>query len=324
MTFNYRKIFRKEVEIDAEAEERPTAGDRRDGRVYVYNEDIELAVNVAIATARPLLVRGPSGSGKSSLAQNVALKLGWRYYERVISSVTEARDLLWRFDSVRQLADATARNTKQYPPNRYLDPGPLWWAFSPKTAAMRGLDTPDDENVPRAEDPAKGVKSSDRAVVLIDEIDKADPDVPNNLLVPIGSLQFSIDYPERIIRAAEKKPPLLIITTNEERELPSAFIRRCVVTIFEKPSKDKLLDIARAHFGESNTGLFERLADYLFEVAMAKEAKGEIPPSTAEYLDAIAACRRLGIKASEKKNEWRQISRLILEKPQLPEASTRR
>jgi len=303
MAFDYKRIFRKEAEIPAEAEGRPTAGDRRDGRVYVYDDDVELAINVALATARPLLVRGPSGSGKSSLAQNVALKLGWRYYERVISSVTEARDLLWRFDSVRQLADATARSTTHYPPNRYLDPGPLWWAFSPKTATLRGLDEPDDENVPRADDPAKGVSASDRAVVLIDEIDKADPDVPNNLLVPIGSLQFSIDYPERIIKADAKKPPLLIITTNEERELPSAFVRRCVVTVFEKPSREKLLEIAREHFGESKAGLFERLADYLF--------------------DAIAACRRLGIKASEKQAEWKQISRLVLEKPQLPEAASR-
>jgi MoxR-like ATPase len=323
MAYDYKRVFRKESPIEAETEKGASAGDRRDGRVYVYDEEVELAVNVALATSRPLLVRGPSGSGKSSLAQNVALKLGWRYYERVISSVTEARDLLWRFDSVRQLADATSSSTRQYPPNRYLDPGPLWWAFSPKTAKLRGLEKADVENVPRAEDPAKGVRTSDRAVVLIDEIDKADPDVPNNLLVPIGSLQFAIDYPERIIKADPRKPPLLIITTNEERELPSAFVRRCVVTVFEKPSRPKLLEIAREHFGESKSGLFERLADYLFEVASAKEAKGEIPPSTAEYLDAIAACSRLGIRASEKREEWKQISRLILEKPQMPEGGNR-
>jgi MoxR-like ATPase len=144
----------RNAEIQAQPDS-TVAGDRRDGLVYLYDDDVELAVNVALATARPLLVRGPSGSGKSSLAQNVALKLGWRYYERVVSSITEARDLLWRFDSVRQLADATSRSTKQYPPNRYLDPGPLWWAFSPESAALRGLYEPDDENVPRALDPAR-------------------------------------------------------------------------------------------------------------------------------------------------------------------------
>jgi hypothetical protein len=96
-----------------------------------------------------------------------------------------------------------------------------------------------------------------------------------------------------------------------------------VVAVLEKPSKERLVEIASAHFGASKSGLYERLADYLVEVATGKEAKGEIAPSTAEYLDAIAACRRLGIKASHRKEEWNQISRLIFEKPQLPEASFR-
>lgn len=317
MALKYKRIFRSTAPVKAQAETRTTAGDRRDGLVYVYDDEIELAVNVALATSRPLLVRGPSGSGKSSLAQNVALKLGWRYYEHVISSVTEARDLLWRFDSVRQLSDATTKTEKatDYPPNRYLEPGVLWWAFHAASAELRGLTAPHPD-VPKAVDPAKGVRKSDRAVVLLDEIDKADPDVPNNLLVPLGSLQFSITYPERTIQADETKVPFVIITTNEERELPAAFLRRCVVVAVPGPPREKLLKIAEAHFGTKDARLFANVADFLEDIAKTKRQRGEPVPSTAEYLDAIAACRKLEVTVGSSNAAWTQVARAILEKPQ--------
>jgi MoxR-like ATPase len=316
MALSYRRIFKADGPLAKNATMYTTAGDRRDGRVYVYTDEIELAINVAIASARPLLVRGPSGSGKSSLAQNVALKLGWRYYEHVVSSVTEARDLLWRFDSVRQLADATAGTGREFSPNRYLQPGPLWWAFDPQSARLRGLSTESDDVLP-AEDPATGVRRSRRAVLLIDEIDKADPDVPNNLLVPLGSLQFRISYPERTIKADPDNLPFVMITTNEERELPAAFVRRCVVTTFDWPDRNKLLRIASEHFGASNNVLYEHLADRLGEVRAKKEAAGEIAPSTAEYLDAVAACISLAGKTGGRTAAWKEISRIVLEKPPL-------
>ncbi|HEX7153096.1 MAG TPA: AAA family ATPase [Thermoanaerobaculia bacterium] len=311
----YNRTFQREKPVPENVVPRSKAGDRRDGAVYVYDEKIELAVNVAIATARPLLVGGPSGSGKSSLAQNVALKLGWRYYEHVISSVTEARDLLWRFDSVRQLADATGK--KSYPPNRYIQPGALWWAFDPKSAALRGLDKADDDKVPQAKDPSEHNRDSRRAVVLLDEIDKADPDVPNNLLVPLGSLQFSLTYPEKTIAVPEgDEPPLIIITTNNERELPAAFVRRCIVTMFERPDRTRLLEIAREHFPKADGALFARIADFLDQVVKEKKKSGEAEPSTAEYLDAIAACDRLLANGELQKQSdtWKTIARVILEK----------
>jgi MoxR-like ATPase len=112
-------------------------GDRRDGLVYVYNDKIELAVNVALATRRPMLLRGPSGSGKSSLARNIARRLGWWYYEQVITSRTQARDLQWSFDTLRRLSDAQA-NQLETVTNSYIEPGVLWWAFDPVNAERRG------------------------------------------------------------------------------------------------------------------------------------------------------------------------------------------
>jgi MoxR-like ATPase len=222
---------------------------------------------------------------------------------------------LWKFDSVRQLADANVTAGKEYPPNRYLQPGPLWWAFDPASAKLRGLEKPHPD-VSEAKDPAKGVKSGEQAVVLLDEIDKADPDVPNNLLVPLGSLQFSIAYPERTISAPKENAPLVIITTNEERELPAAFLRRCVVIAVPQPRREKLLEIAGEHFEDGDPALFESIADKLEEVAKAKKLKKEPEPSTAEYLDAISACQRLKIKVGADSEAWKQVVRAILEKPQ--------
>src|SRR4051812_31436010 len=108
-------------------------GDLRHSGHYVYPPRAVLAVNVALVTQRPLLVRGPTGCGKSSLAREVARVLGWRLYERVITSRTEARDLLWRFDAVKRLSDAHAKDAKAE--GAYLNPGLLWWAMSHKTAA---------------------------------------------------------------------------------------------------------------------------------------------------------------------------------------------
>src|ERR1043165_3694438 len=170
-------------------------GDRRDGLVYVYNEQIELAINVALATHRPILIRGTSGSGKSSLARNVARRLKWWYYEQVVTSRTQARDLQWSFDTLRRLSDAQANNLKANA--AYIEPGVLWWALYPNGAARRGQ--PANHKLPPVENPGiappegkSTISTEAGAVVLLDEIDKADPDVPNNLLVPLGSLQFHL------------------------------------------------------------------------------------------------------------------------------------
>lgn len=285
-------------------------GDGRDGRVYVYYEDkIALAVNVAIVTRRPLLLSGPSGSGKSTLALNVALSLGWRYYEHVVTSKTEAADFLYRFDTIRRLNDAQAKETL-LPKAAYVEPGVLWWAFDRSGARRRG-----DESLPEklwADDPCK--IDAERAVVLIDEIDKAEADVPNALLVPLGSLQFPV---EPIVETVKTDvPPLIFITTNGERELPLAFMRRCVVLALKDPHEDQLVEIARAHITDAgdHEGLFRAVAKHIIGMGQGGAEKHRLRPSTAEYLDTLHACIKLGISPDDPR--FADLSHITLRKHQ--------
>ncbi|HEX7150332.1 MAG TPA: MoxR family ATPase [Thermoanaerobaculia bacterium] len=292
-------------------------GDQDDGTVYIYTEELELAVNVALATGRPLLLRGPSGAGKSSLAKNVAYILGWRYYHTVISSRTQAQDLLWRFDNVLRLSEALDAGKNVAPDAAYIQPGVLWWAFDPASAKRRGSDNP---TVPALPDPTLLSPDAARAVVLIDEIDKADPDVPNNLLVPLGSFMFHV--PELRVTVKTVTRPLIVITTNDERELPNAFIRRCVVTTLPRPTAKKLFEIAVRHFGPDRYSLYEPIAAILEQVAVAKERRNQHAPSTAEYLDAIAACMELGIVPGTSV-EWEAVVSALFNKPRTGDDPTK-
>lgn len=293
------------------------AGDRRDGAVYVYTEEIILAVNVALATGRPLLLRGPSGSGKSSLAGCAARVLGRRYYEEVVTSRTQARDFLWTFDTLRRLNDATAKALR--PPNEYVRPGPLWWAFDPETARWRGSPEAAGDMAP-LEDPgvrglgADSARNPNGAVVLIDEIDKADPDVPNNLLVPLGSLEFEMhEAGQESLRIQAKEAPLVLITTNDERELPNAFLRRCVILELDAPDTDRLVAIAEAHLKGGNPRFHRQIAELVG--AAADEPGTDVErPSTAEYLDALRTCLELKITPNQKPAEWEAIRRVTLTK----------
>lgn len=302
-----------------------TVGDRRDGQVYVYNDKIELAINVALATGRPVLVRGPSGSGKSSLARSVASGLGWRYYEQVITSRTQARDLLSVFDSLRRLGDAQARKLDEDTAH-YVEPGILWWAFDPASARRRGRPAQDEggkavEIKDAPADPGGGPKDADGAVILLDEIDKADPDVPNNLLVPLGSFEFSVR--ETGAQVAACRPLLVVVTTNDERVLPAAFMRRCVVLELDPPDEALLVKIAEEHFGPDAKEIYlpvaARVVKISSEGAAASQggAAGLRPaPSTAEYLDTVRACLELGISPLEDDEGWLALTQATLAKRQ--------
>lgn len=265
-------------------------GDQREGRVYVYNKDIVLAVNVALATGRPLLIYGPSGSGKSSLARNIAHFKKWRFIERVITSRTQARDLLYDVDLLKRLHDAQAaavtRETFASDMRPYIVPGPLWWAFDPHSARTFAPE-PTWEH------------QNERAVVLLDEIDKADPDVPNNLLVPLGSLGFEVEPVGETVTVAPARTPLVILTSNEERQLPPAFLRRCVelrITV----TRPRLLDIAHSHFPERRPWV-ERVG------ALVLPTEKDAPlPSPAEFVDWLRACDTLG------EEDWTSIKDIVI------------
>lgn len=304
---SYRKLFDPDVlRAQAPAFERPRRPFVAD---YEYDDSIILAVNVALATHRPLLLRGDPGSGKSTLAEDVARLLHRRYYEQVVSSSLEASDLLWRPDHVSRIADAQAgdRNARERPEN-YVQPGTLFWAIAPDTAAKLGKHDPELRTW-RLESPR-----SRPAVLLIDEIDKAEPDFPNDLLVPLGSLSFQVPALVQPIEVAPAMRPLVIVTTNEERDLPSAFLRRCVVLRLEVPGnnergRSRLQAIARQHFNEAELGsdTLAALMRRYFELHESAVKARVRTPGTAEFLDAARAVVALGgadVKAFVTNNEW--------------------
>src|SRR5258706_3210325 len=300
-------------------------GDRRDGLVYVYNEKIELAINVALATRRPMLIRGPSGSGKSSLARNVARRLKWWYYEQVVTSRTQARDLQWNFDTLRRLSDAQAQRLKAN--ESYIEPGVLWWAFDPVSAERRGQPkTANDKQTsrdPGIAPPAGKTRASSKpgAVVLLDEIDKADPDVPNNLLVPLGSLQFKVLETGLKIDVRASRHLLMLITTNDERVLPNAFMRRCVVLELEAPDEPQLIKIAKEHFGPDTRKIYAGIAKRVLALAPnapgttgRTAAAGTFAPSAAEYLDTVRACIELKVNPESNEDAWQAMRNATLSK----------
>jgi MoxR-like ATPase len=268
-------------------------GDRRDGSVYFYDPpSIVLAINVALAAGRPLLVAGPPGCGKSSLALNVAQVLDaadgserWSYESEVITPRTQARDLLWRYDAVKRLRDAQAK-TIDDSGTTYVEKGVLWRAFQPRGGG--------------------------RVVVLLDEIDKADPDVPNSLLEALGALTFTVVETGEVVAATETEPPFVMLTTNDERELSKPFLRRCVVLRLPRPNVARLQRIAEAHGLDDDAELALRTAERIDALATEADDAGHPAPGAAEYIDALRAARRLGIGLQDP--EWQAVLDVTLNK----------
>lgn len=316
MSARYRKIF--DPDLLARTPPVPKKHHRPHSAGYEYDESVVLAVNVALATGRPLLLRGEPGSGKSTLAEDVARLMRLRYFEVVISSKAEAADLLWRVDQVGRIADAQAGQLHADPAN-YIDPGVLWWALNPAQAQRRGMIGEPATRPQRNEQTGWELEDPDNtpAVILIDEIDKAEPDFPNDLLVPLGVLWFSVRAMGVDVRvdADKRMRPLLMITTNDERDLPPAFMRRCIVLDLAAPDQERMHKIVRRHLGQDQLDdtLLAQLLERFGRLRSIANERRLRPPSVAELLDAARALVGLGTGAGTAgKRQLDAISKLSL------------
>jgi MoxR-like ATPase len=287
---------------------------------YVYSRPIVLGVNLARATRRPLFVAGRPGTGKTTLARNIAHVLGWKYYQTVVTSRTTAKDLMWTFDSLRRLSDAQEQGKVLPPRAAYVQPQALWWAFDPTTAQWRGATAGEKAQVKKAEDVVIANPLAKHAVVLLDEIDKAEPDVPNDLLEALDVESFTVDEIDRPLKVmADRSKVLVVITSNGERELPPAFLRRCVVLNLEDPTADWLVTIANDRYGSAKSAFHRMIADRVMDLRKLALDNDLREPSTAEYLDVIEAFAQLGI--DEDSDTWKLVAQALLwkrEEPKLP------
>ncbi len=282
----------------------------RPNQVHVFDWESIRAVNAALAARRPLLVRGEPGIGKSQLARAAARHLRRVYVQHVVDARTESRDLLWHYDAVARLADAQLAGAlgdrgeeirERLVVRNYLHPGPLWWAFD-WGGALRQAKTVGDASPPQDESEREPPSPANGCVVLIDEIDKAESDVPNGLLEALGAGEFTpLGANGPVI--ARDPPPLVIITTNNERALPDAFLRRCLVlhlTLPEDETELKQVLVYRGgrHFPDASVEVLEEAAQQLYvDRKQAKDNRRYPLPGQAEYLDLLRAV--LALNASD-------------------------
>ena len=270
--------------------------------VHCWSQQEIDALTLADAVKRPLLVRGEPGTGKTQLARAAAQHLGWELQSVTIHPRFEAQDLIFHFDAVRRLADAQARNVLV--DEDYYEPGPLWRAYGWESASRFGS--------------CRGQQAPAGHVILIDEIDKADSDLPNSLLEVLGQRSLWLAPLRRAIGGPEVTPPLIVITTNEERELPAAFMRRCVVLNLEPDPEVTyqrwLVDRGRAHFGNDSADpgfrrwldeeVLGRAAAQLISDRRAAKDAGLILPGPAEYIDLLGGLWTLARDDKPQQLEW--------------------
>ncbi len=272
-----------------------------------FDPDQIHALRAAEAAGRPLLVRGEPGTGKSQLAHAAAVAAGRLFLSVVVDARSEASDLQWRFDAVARLADAHlaavpgSDSPRDLSATRYVEPGPLWWAFNWNDAAAQLEHFRAGGSAPAL--PNKDWKPSDGAVLLIDEIDKAEAELPNGLLEALGNGSFSVGPLGRVVSCGKDvPPPLVIVTTNDERELPAAFLRRCLVLTLKLPTEEGELlryleERGQLHFPvlhRTYPGVLAEAARMLVADRQAARDKGVYVPGLAEYLDVLRVVHRIG------------------------------
>ncbi len=220
---------------------------------YIAADDLRIAVNAAIRLERPLLVKGEPGTGKTELARQVANSIGAPLIEWHVKSTTRAAQGLYEYDAVSRLRDSQLGEGRVHDVGHYIKRGKLWDAFA----------------------------AEDRVVLLIDEIDKADIEFPNDLLQELDRMEFHVYETGQTIRA--KQRPVVIITSNNEKELPDAFLRRCFFHYIRFPEMDVLKAIVHVHFPDIKDRLLTAALTQFYEVRDTQGLKKK--PSTSEVLD---------------------------------------
>lgn len=246
---------------------------------YILSRELAEVVQVALALGKPLLVRGEPGTGKTLLASAVAQHLGLRIIPWQVKSTTRAQDGLYTYDTIQRLHDSRFGDGDVTELSRYIKLGPLGQAFS----------------------------SEDRVVVLIDEIDKADLEFPNDLLHEIDKMSFTVWETGEVITARQR--PVVIITSNAEKELPDPFLRRCIFHYIEFPTPDLMRQIVAVHHPDLEESLLARSLERFYKLRELDELRKK--PSTSELIDWLGALIRAGMSAEAIASELPFIGTLI-------------
>ena len=220
---------------------------------YVATDDLRMAVDASVALQRPLLIKGEPGTGKTMLAEEVAAGLGKELIQWHIKSTTKAQQGLYEYDAVSRLRDSQLGDGRVEDIGQYIKRGKLWEAFT----------------------------AEEQVVLLIDEVDKADIEFPNDLLVELDRMEFFVYETGETIKA--KHRPIIIITSNNEKELPDAFLRRCFFHFINFPDKETMKDIIAVHYPEIQKSLVQEALEVFFELREIPGLKKK--PSTSELID---------------------------------------
>ena len=220
---------------------------------YVATDDLKIAVNASITLQRPLLIKGEPGTGKTLLAEQVAQSLGLKLIQWHVKSTTKAQQGLYEYDAVSRLRDSQLGDSRVFDIKNYIKKGKLWEAFD----------------------------SDERVVLLIDEIDKADIEFPNDLLTELDKMEFFVYETGETIKT--KHRPIIIITSNNEKDLPDAFLRRCFFHYIVFPDVETMKKIVAVHYPHTKNQLVKDALDIFFDIRKVTGLKKR--PSTPELFD---------------------------------------